>query len=265
MQRTFGIFAGLGTQLFFLYTVWYLFGFLNGAHATKETGSLWRDALLALQYAIPHSLLLMPAVKKRLTRWIPSSFYGCFYCVATCAGLLITFNFWRSSTTVIWQLNGNAAIGATLLFYGAWGSLLYSLSLTGLGYQTGLTQWWYWLTKTKQPHREFAPHSLYRFLRHPVYLSFMGLLWFTPFMTLDRLLLAVLWSIYIFIGSYLKDERLAFYIGAPYRNYQRQVAGYPFFFFGPLGKLSPAPQISPIKKQQAIPSPLSPIETKHAA
>ncbi|MEZ6044144.1 MAG: hypothetical protein R3C11_00885 [Planctomycetaceae bacterium] len=253
MQRTLGILAGAGTQLFFIFTVWHLFSFLNGAHATKQAGGLWTDVLLALQYAIPHSLLLMPSIKKRLTRWISGAFYGSFYCIATCAGLLVTFYFWKSSPVVIWQLESTGATSATFLFYFAWGSLLYSLSLTGLGYQTGLTQWWYWLMNKKQPSREFTPHSLYRFLRHPVYLSFMGLLWFTPLMTLDRLLLAVLWSIYILVGSYLKDERLAFYIGAPYREYQSRVAGYPFFILGPLGKRSPAPQVI-IDKQPTLPA-----------
>jgi protein-S-isoprenylcysteine O-methyltransferase Ste14 len=78
-------------------------------------------------------------------------------------------------------------------------------------------------------------HSLYRFLRHPIYLSFLGLIWFTPRMSLDHVLLTGVWTAYIFIGSYLKDERLAFYVGSPYREYQTRVPGYPLFF-GALGR-----------------------------
>ncbi|MAT13704.1 MAG: hypothetical protein CMJ46_00355 [Planctomyces sp.] len=262
MQRIPGILVGIGTQLLFLFTVWHLFHFLNGRHSNGEPGSLWIDVLLTMQYAVPHSLLLLPSVKKRLTKFIPTEFYGSFYCVATCLGLLVTFFFWRSNPHDVWRLEGVPRVAAQWMFYAAWGSLLYSLSLTGLGYQTGLTQWWYWLTKAKQPRREFQPRSLYRFLRHPVYLSFMGLLWFTPTMTVDRLLLALIWTGYIFVGSYLKDERLAYFIGAPYREYQTRVAGYPFIFFGPLGRRhSHTRRAEPL----VFPESLKPNQPKRAA
>jgi hypothetical protein len=55
-------------------------------------------------------------------------------------------------------------------------------------------------------------------------------------MTWDHALLTSVWTIYIFIGSYLKDERLAFYVGESYRRYQEQVVGYPLLYFGPLGR-----------------------------
>lgn len=121
-------------------------------------------------------------------------------------------------------------------FYGAWVGLFYSLYLSGLGYQTGLTPWWYWLRRQPQPRRQFEIRSLYRWLRHPIYLSFLGLIWFTPRMTWDHVLLTTIWTTYIFIGSYLKDERLAYYLGDSYRRYQEQVVGYPLMFFGPLGR-----------------------------
>ena len=55
-------------------------------------------------------------------------------------------------------------------------------------------------------------------------------------MAADRAVLTGVWTVYIFVGSYLKDERLAHYLGQPYRRYQQQVAGYPFMLFGPLAK-----------------------------
>ena len=56
-------------------------------------------------------------------------------------------------------------------------------------------------------------------------------------MSADRLLLAAVWTAYIFVGSYLKDQRLTYYLGDTYREYASRVAGYPgIFFFGPLAK-----------------------------
>ncbi len=54
-------------------------------------------------------------------------------------------------------------------------------------------------------------------------------------MTLDHAVLTLLWTVYLFVGSYLKDERLAFYMGEEYRLYESRVPGYPFLKRGPLG------------------------------
>ena len=122
-------------------------------------------------------------------------------------------------------------------FVASWGGLIYSLSLTGLGYQTGWTQFRHWLRGEPLPRREFVPRGAYHFLRHPAYLSFLGLVWFTPRMTLDHALLTAIWTAYIFCGSWLKDRRLVHYLGDSYRAYQARVPGYPLMPFGPLGKV----------------------------
>ncbi|QDV17503.1 NnrU protein [Gimesia panareensis] len=249
MRRFVGVIFGIATQLLFLFTVWHLFWFLKGDFSHHESGALAIDVLLALQFAVGHSLLLYPGVRSAITRKLPAQFYGSLFCIQTCVGILLTAFFWRSSPIEIWSLTGWSGWIMSAGFYGSWISLLYSLNLTGLGYQTGLTQWWYWLRRKPLPRREFQPRSLYCCMRHPVYLSFMGLLWFTPLMTLDHAILTGIWTAYIFVGSYLKDERLSYYIGKPYRDYQARVPGYPFIFFGPLGKrkTKPAP-VKPLKK-----------------
>ena len=63
-------------------------------------------------------------------------------------------------------------------------------------------------------------------IRHPGYMSFLGLIWLTPDMTIDRALLVAIWTVYIFLGSQLKDRRMRFYLGATYRQYQTQVPAY---------------------------------------
>jgi len=252
VRRTAGISVGVVTQATFLVTVWYLFWFLYGQSVRHASGSLWIDLWLAVQFCIPHSGLLLPAVRSRLERVIPSAFYGSVYCLVTCASLLGMFALWNRSPVVVWQFTGIAAIVVRGAFYASWVGLFYSLSLTGLGYQTGWTTWWHWLRRRPAPRREFHPRSLYRLLRHPVYLSFWGLIVFTPTVTLDRLLLIVVWTCYIAIGSVLKDRRLEFYLGDTYRAYAARVAGYPGVMAGPLARWSllvksakPPPELRP--------------------
>jgi protein-S-isoprenylcysteine O-methyltransferase Ste14 len=85
--------------------------------------------------------------------------------------------------------------------------------------------------------RPFAAQGVYRFLRHPVSLSFLGLVWLVPVATLDRAVLIAVWTVYIYVGSVLKDQRLLFYLGDEYRNYQAEVPGYPGMPIGPLSRI----------------------------
>lgn len=240
MKRTAWSIVGWSTHALFGVTVYYLFLFLRGpthppALDAADHRSAAIDLLLALQFAVPHSLLLLPGVRKRLTAYVPSPMYGVFFCLCTCASLLLLMALWRPSGTLIWNLQGAARAAVQGAFYASWAALFYSLHLTGLGFQTGWTPWRAWLRGRTAP-REFHPRSVYRLFRHPVYFSFLGLIWFTPVMTLDRAVLTGVWTAYIFFGSWLKDRRLEFYLGEPYREYAARVPGYPGIVFGPLGR-----------------------------
>ncbi len=233
-----GFLLGASTQLVFLWTATQFFLFLRFGSQSTKTFSPLLDICLALFFTLPHSVLLLPAVNKWLRQSIPSQLLGCVHCLATCISLLVLFETWTASHASIWQLQGWAEHLMLAGFYGSWIALFYSLYLTGLGYQTGLLPWWCWLRGKKSPTRNFEIVSIFRFMRHPVYLSFLGLIWFTPHMTLDHAVLTIIWTAYIYVGSYLKDQRLERFIGEPYRAYARNVSGFPLIGFGPWGRRS---------------------------
>ena len=251
--RAIGITFGLVTQACFVATVWGLFWYLYGvdpAVRPRATHWLLLDLLLSLQFAVVHSWLLLPSSRAMLGRWLPSALYGTLFCAATCAGLWLLFTFWRTSPSRVWELTGVAAFGIRVAFAASWIGLFYSLSLSGVGYQTGWTQWRYWLRGNPLPRRGLVQTGSYRWLRHPAYLSFMGLIWFTPHMTLDHALLTGVWTLYIFVGSVLKDRRLTYYLGDEYRAYASRVPGYPAMPLGPLARWpqlhadSPRPRVA---------------------
>ncbi len=80
--------------------------------------------------------------------------------------------------------------------------------------------------------RRFEPRGAYLWLRHPVYLSFLGLIWFVPADDRRSCRAGRDWTVYIFCGSWLKDQRLIHYLGDRYLRYQAEVPGYPGVFFG---------------------------------
>ncbi|HBJ34988.1 MAG TPA: hypothetical protein DDZ51_09555 [Planctomycetaceae bacterium] len=251
LNRTLGIAYAFGNQVLFIITVWNLFWFLrDGAMTSAKDHWLIRDCTLAVFFAISHSVMLVPKTRKFLGKWIPSAFYDSTFCVVTCISLLALFFGWRTSETVLWHASGSIETIIRLCFYISWGALLYSLALTGLGYQNGWTPFYHWLRREKSPRREFKPRGAYKLIRHPVYLSFLGLVWFTPRMSLDHAALTVIWTAYIFYGSFLKDRRLEHFIGEPYRQYESRVSGYPLVPLGPLSKKAIRINASPTETRQ---------------
>lgn len=240
MSRLLGICAGVGAHLFLAATVWLLFPFLMDGRPTAESaaGPLWwcADTALALQFGLSHSLLLLPCIRSRLERFIPRPLYGCAFTAMTCLSLTLLILAWLPSGVVVYRLGGWADTAMRGAYVLSWGALIYTLGLTGYGWQTGWTPFWAWLRGQTAPPRHFTVRGAYRFLRHPVYLAFFAQVWLTPVMTQDRLLLCSIFSVYILIGSYLKDRRLLFYLGDVYRAYQARVPGYPLMI-GPLGRV----------------------------
>ncbi|MFO0014425.1 MAG: methyltransferase family protein [Planctomycetota bacterium] len=236
LGRAVGFCFGIGTQLLFLCTVVYLYLFLRYCEGTPYAGWWWKDALMATGFAVPHSIILFPPIAKKIHRWVPGELMGCLHCMVTCVSLLLMFRCWGSSGVVLWETTGVAASAVLACFYLSWAALLYSLYCTGFGYQTGLTQWWYWWRQTPPPRRPFLTTGAFRYMRHPVYMSFLGLVWFTPAMTLDHAILTAVWTIYIYAGSWAKDRRLLHFIGDEYRAYARRVPGLPLIGFGSLNR-----------------------------
>ncbi len=235
-KRMAGFVFGIATQALFALTVVELFSFLR--HGPDSPGQNWlvTDTILALQFAVPHSVLLHPRFRSLFRRWFPGEMHGVFFCAWTCVSLRLMFRFWQSSRFVLWDLDGPSAALIGALFYASWGSLIYSISLTGAGFQTGWTQWRCWYRRQPLPRRNFEARGAYQFVRHPVYLSFLGLIWLTPTMSADHAVLTGIWTSYIFVGSILKDQRLLLYLGDSYAEYMARVPGFPLMVAGPPGR-----------------------------
>jgi protein-S-isoprenylcysteine O-methyltransferase Ste14 len=63
----------------------------------------------------------------------------------------------------------------------------------------------------------------YRWVRHPLYLVVLLLIWSYPVLTIDRLLFNVLWTVWIVVGTVLEERDLTTNFGNDYRDYQRNV------------------------------------------
>jgi protein-S-isoprenylcysteine O-methyltransferase Ste14 len=231
---------GIATQIGFAATVPFLIWFMLWGASTTTVSATWSDVAvdvaLILAFAVPHSIFLAPPVRRLLARFMPRELFGCWFCLVSCVTLAALFIGWHPLPGELWHVTGVAGETVVLVMAGlAWLALLYSMWLGGLGYQTGATGLIAWLRRQPEPQRTLCRRGAYQYLRHPIYLSFLLIAWITPVMTTAHLLLSVGLTIYIAVGSWLKDRRLTMFIGDEYRAYMAEVPGFPLVPMGPLG------------------------------
>ncbi len=70
-QRVVGLSFGIATQAIFAWTAYHLFFFLKDGSTNSYAFHPFINAFLATFFAIPHSLLLWPRMRKWITRWLP--------------------------------------------------------------------------------------------------------------------------------------------------------------------------------------------------
>lgn len=149
------------------------------------------DLALVAAFAVSHSILLLPAVRRRITRRMPPALYGSLFCWASCVPLASLIAFWRPLPGVVWNCDGPAAWAVLAIAASGWLLLGHSMRLSGFGWQTGWTPFRAWSKNEPEPRRELVQHGLYGRLRHPIYLSFLIVAWAAPTMSTAHLLLSV--------------------------------------------------------------------------
>jgi protein-S-isoprenylcysteine O-methyltransferase Ste14 len=62
--------------------------------------------------------------------------------------------------------------------------------------------------------------GLYAYIRHPLYTAGMVFIWLSPEMTVNRLVVWVIFTLYIIIGAYFEEKKLLTDFGPAYAEYK---------------------------------------------
>ncbi|MFQ5613169.1 MAG: methyltransferase family protein [Anaerolineae bacterium] len=68
-----------------------------------------------------------------------------------------------------------------------------------------------------------SERGFYTWVRHPLYFFSIVLIWLTPAMTLNLLVVFAMFTLYFYIGSMYEERRLLAEFGPAYRAYQQRV------------------------------------------
>lgn len=183
------------------------------------------DVLLIGLFALQHSVMARPAFKRVWTRLVPHAVERSTYVLLASATLLLLCWQWRPIGGMIWSATHPLAVLVLqATFWVGWGLVLLSTFLINHFELFGLQQVFARLRGKTLPPPAFKTPSLYKWVRHPLYLGLLLAFWATPKMTLGHLLFAVANTGYILIGLSLEERDLVAVFGEQYRRYREQVS-----------------------------------------
>ena len=79
------------------------------------------------------------------------------------------------------------------------------------------------IRKNESESQSFTTRGLYKYVRHPLYSAGFVLMWCSPVMTRNSLLVSVCLSIYMFVGAIFEERKLIIEYGDIYRDYRKIV------------------------------------------
>ncbi len=211
-----GMLAWLG---FLFMGPWYAVDFGISAAA-----KLLVNASLCLLFFVQHSLMVRRRFRLWLTRSVRADFHGALYAVASGGCLLVLVGLWQPVGTVLWQPPAAARWAMAIVFLAAgigawWGSQALG-EFDALGVKPALQAF-----DRPRPTagNAFTVRGPYRWVRHPLYLFSLIIIWSGPVFTWDRMLHNTLWTIWIVIGATMEERDLVDCFGNAYRDYQKAV------------------------------------------
>lgn len=257
IRRTLYLLYGVIAYLLFLPTFLYAIGFVGNFLVPRsmdrggpEAGlleALLVDTALLLVFALQHSVTARQGFKRRWTKIVPRPIERSTFVLAATAALALLMWQWRPLGGLVWDLSGTALvpvlIGLSLL---GWGIVLYSTFLIDHFELFGLRQVWAAFRGRQFHPPRFHSPSLYKVVRHPLYVGFLIAFWATPVMTWGHLLFAAATTGYILVAIQLEERDLVTFHGDAYRNYRRRVR-----------MLLPVPKSEPKEGQAGATEPTS--------
>jgi methanethiol S-methyltransferase len=188
-----------------------------------ERATLAWDAFLSVTFFVQHSGMIRRSFRSRFSKIIPTLYYGIFYTIISGIVLALVMVFWQPSRISLYELqNLSLWLARGLFFLAMAGSVwvMYTLQSSEL---FGIASIKAKLSGKQVKAPEFIVRGPYLRVRHPLYFFVIVMIWSCPDLTVDRLLFNVLWTMWIYLGTFLEERDLLADFGEAYREYQSRV------------------------------------------
>jgi len=185
--------------------------------------SITINLLFIALFGVQHSIMARQWFKSAITKVLPQSLERSIFVLVSSLILIVMMVFWQPMTSNIWTVKN--PIGQTiiwLLFAFGWGLVLFSSFIINHFDLFGLRQTYLAMVHKEYKDLPFQIKSLYKLVRHPLYLGFILGLWAIPSMSAGHLLLSIGFTVYIFIGVIFEERDLISIFGEDYRTYKKK-------------------------------------------
>jgi methanethiol S-methyltransferase len=209
----------------FLYAIGFIGRFLtptllDGVPHASLAKALTVDLGLLAAFALQHSGMARPAFKRWWTRIVPQEAERSTYVLLSSLALAALFVFWEPIGGLIWSVSGVARAAVIGLYLVGWILLLYTTFLIDHFDLFGLKQVWRRLGNKIYRAPAFRTPTLYKLVRHPLYVGWLVIFWSAPTMTAAHLLFALACTAYILIAIRWEERDLVAAFGNTYSDYQ---------------------------------------------
>ena len=211
--------GSLALFLIFLYvgsSNWVNFGL-------KEPIVIAFDALLCLVFFVQHSTMIRKSFKNRLRKIMAAHYHGAFYSISSGTILLILILLWQDTHLHIFNHQDGILILFRGIFFSSIGLFVWGCvalrSFDFFGIEPIIAN-----MEGREPiAMPFIVRGPFRWIRHPLYLAMLLMIWSCPHVSIDRFLFNILWTVWIVVAILLEERDLVDGFGENYLDYQRKV------------------------------------------
>lgn len=175
-------------------------------------------------FVIQHSGMARKSFKAWLTKFIPASTERATFNLMSNMAMVGIFYFWQPMGGTVWASDSEWLKSTLLVVYMfGWTLIFVSTFLIDHFHLFGLKQVWYQLNDKTEQRSKFITPSLYKRVRHPLYVGWIIVFWATPVMTMAHLVFAVLCTFYILVAIQFEEKDLEAEFGEKYKAYKKEV------------------------------------------
>ena len=173
-------------------------------------------------FALHHSLLARPRVKRWLSRIVPPELERAAFVWVASALFIAMCLAWRPATGVVWELrSGMQFLGYAMQLAGLWFTVAGARAIDVL--DLAGVRWVLSGPEVLGAGEDVTERGPFTFVRHPIYLGWVLLTFGVPEMTLGRLTFAFISFVYLLVAIPFEERALVQRHGASYRRYQSRV------------------------------------------
>lgn len=217
-----GTVLGLGSIVafwVFLYTG--PLGLFKTAHS--HAAILRVDAFLSALFFVQHSFMIRKTFRELLGGMCPKHYYGVIFSIFSGVILFSVVLFWQSSPVTLFSAQGSVRWAFRALYFLCIAGFAWCIWVLGSLDPFGLQAIRDHVTGTKHAPQAFIVRGPYRWVRHPVYFIWLVLFWACPDLTVDRVMLNVFWSLWIFAAAHFEERDLSRNFGEAFQQYRKEV------------------------------------------